>query len=172
MWLGVHLPSEMTVDELESHGLVRMDDAEIRGFLASQSTGVLGLPAEDAPYLIPMSFGFDGEALYFSYVLGAESRKAALTEEGAPARFLVYRVDTTFNWESALLSGTIEAIPDPERDAVMETVRITWRPELFERAEGTEEVRLYRFRVADWTGVKHTGLPPAFESEAPGSASE
>jgi hypothetical protein len=32
----------MTVDELESHGPVRTDDAEIRGFLRARSTGVLG----------------------------------------------------------------------------------------------------------------------------------
>ncbi|MEF8840254.1 MAG: pyridoxamine 5'-phosphate oxidase family protein [Haloarculaceae archaeon] len=154
----------MTVDELESHGLVGMDDAEIRGFLSSQSTGVLGLPGEDAPYMIPMSYGFDGESLYFSYVLGAESRKAALTGDGVDARFLVYRADTTFNWESVLLSGTVEAVPEAERDAVLETVRVAWRPELFERAEGSEAVELHRFRVEDWTGVKHTGLPQGFES--------
>jgi hypothetical protein len=53
----------MTVDELESHGLVGMDDAEIP--------------------------------------------KAALTDEGTAARFLVYRVDTAFDWESALLTGAI-----------------------------------------------------------------
>jgi nitroimidazol reductase NimA-like FMN-containing flavoprotein (pyridoxamine 5'-phosphate oxidase superfamily) len=165
MWSGRLLPDEMTVDELEAHGLVRMDDAEIRGFLTSQSTGVLGLPAEGAPYLVPMSYGFDGTALYFTYVTGAESRKAALTGEGTPARFLVYRADTTFNWESALLTGTVEAVPEAEREGVLETVRIAWRPELFERAEAAE---LHRFRVEDWTGVKHTGLPEGFEPRSSG----
>lgn len=154
----------MTVDELESHGLVGMDDAEIRGFLSSQSTGVLGLPGEDAPYVIPMSYGFDGDSLYFTYVLGSESRKAALTGDGVTARFLVYRADTAFNWESVLLTGAVEAVPEAERDAVLETVRIAWRPELFERAEASEPVELHRFRVEDWSGVKHTGLPRGFES--------
>jgi hypothetical protein len=157
----------MTVDELERYGLERMDDAAIRGFLSSQSTGVLGLPGEDAPYLLPMSFGFDGEStLYFTYVLGAESRKAALTEGAATARFLVYRADTAFNWESVLLSGAIESVPADEQEAVLETVRMAWRPDLFERASGSEAVGLYRFRVEDWTGIKHTGLPPAFEAPA------
>ena len=166
---GHHLPAEMTVDELESHGLVRMDDAEIRGFLSTQGTGVLGLQGEAVPYLIPMSYGFDGESLYFSYVLGAESRKAALTGEGTSARFLVYRVDTAFNWESVLVSGVVETVPEDEHESVLETVRVAWRPELFERAEGTETVELYRFRVEDWTGVKHTGLPPGFEGTPPGA---
>ena len=49
MYLAV-LPSfEMTVDELESYGLVRMDDAEIRGFLSTQGTGVLVLTGEEVP---------------------------------------------------------------------------------------------------------------------------
>lgn len=164
---------EMTVDELERYGLVRMDDTEIRGFLSSQSTGVLGLPGADAPYLIPMSFGFDGESeLYFTYVVGAESRKAALTDSAAVARFLVYRADTAFNWESVLLTGTVEPVPEGEREGILETIRIPWRPDLFERAGGTETVGLYRFRVEDWTGIKHTGLPPAFDSPTPESTSE
>ena len=123
MWADALVSHEMTVDELESHGLVRMDDAEIRGFLSTQGTGVLGLPGEEVPYMIPMSYGFDGEALYFSYVLGSESRKAALTGEGTPARFLVYRADTTFNWESVLASGVVEAVPGAEREAVLEACR-------------------------------------------------
>jgi len=172
MWPRRYLSHEMTVDELESHGLVRMDDAEIRGFLSSQGTGVLGLPGEEVPYLIPMSYGFDGESLYFSYVLGAESRKAALTGEGTLARFLVYRVDTAFNWESVLLAGVVETVPEGERESVLETVRVAWRPELFERAEGTEAVELYRFRVENWTGVKHTGLPPGLEGTPPGADTE
>ncbi|MFC6939768.1 pyridoxamine 5'-phosphate oxidase family protein [Salinirubellus sp. GCM10025818] len=161
----------MTVDELESHGLVRMDDGEIRGFLSSQSTGVLGLPGEEAPYMIPMSYGFDGESLYFTYVLGSESRKAELTSENGIARFLVYRADTAFNWQSVLLSGVVEAVPGTEHDDVLEAVQVAWRPELFERAGETEAVELYRFRVEDWTGIKHTGLPPGFEGTPPGAES-
>ena len=169
MSLDAHPPSEMTVDELESYGLVRMDDAETDGFLSSQSTGVLGLPGGEVPYLLPMSFGYDGESLYFTYVLGAESRKAALTGDGVPARFLVYRADTAFNWESVLLTGRVEPVPEGERDAVFESTTIAWRPDLFERAEAVETAELYRFRIEDRSGIKHTGLPPAFEREAPDS---
>ena len=162
----------MTVDELESHGLVRMDDDEIRGFLSSQSTGVLGLPAGGAPYMVPMSYGFDGESLYFTFVLGTESRKADLTTGEGVASFLVYRADTAFNWQSVLLSGAVEEVPRAERDAVLGAVSVAWRPELFERAVETESAELYRFRVEDWTGVKHTGLPPGFEGTPPGADPE
>ena len=91
----------MSIDELEQFGLVRMDDAEIRSFLASQGTGVLGFPTADAPYLLPMSYGFDGESrLYFTYLVSSESRKATLSERTDVASMLVYKADTKFNWQS------------------------------------------------------------------------
>jgi len=34
-----------------------MDDGEIRDFLSSQQMGVLGLPGDEVPYLIPISYG-------------------------------------------------------------------------------------------------------------------
>ncbi len=40
------------------------------------------------------------------------SRKETLSEDADAASFLVYKVDTVYNWESVLLSGTIDAIPD------------------------------------------------------------
>ncbi|MDS0474437.1 hypothetical protein [Natrinema sp. 1APR25-10V2] len=51
----------MSVEELQEYGLEKMSDTEIRNFLSSQKTGVLGLPQEDAPYLLPLTFGYDGE---------------------------------------------------------------------------------------------------------------
>lgn len=70
-----------------------------------------------------------------------------------------------------LASGAVEAVPEVERDDVFGTVSVRWRPELFERAGETEAVTLYRFRVEDWTGVKHPGLPPGFEGTPPGAES-
>ena len=51
----------MTVDILQAYGLEQMDEGEIADFLTNRGGGVLGLPTAGAPYLIPMSFGFDGE---------------------------------------------------------------------------------------------------------------
>lgn len=53
---------------------MRADDGEIEQFLASRGVGVLGLPAEEDPYLVPMSFGFDGgRRLHFTYLTGSTS---------------------------------------------------------------------------------------------------
>ena len=80
----------MTVDELGAYGLERLSDDEINAFLANQRMGVLGLPTGDGPYMLPLSFGFDGESrLYFTYVLGGGSRKARLSDRADDASFPV-----------------------------------------------------------------------------------
>lgn len=156
----------MTVDELGEVGIERMDESEIRDFLTSRGVGVLGLPAEDGPYLIPMSFGFDGDAaLYFTFLVGASSRKADLADRAEIARFLVYDARSAFTWQSVLLTGEIDELSLAEFEAVAETMHNAWKPALFEEAERLRDVRVYRFDVAARVGFKHTGLPPGFARE-------
>ncbi|MDG5777569.1 pyridoxamine 5'-phosphate oxidase family protein [Haloarculaceae archaeon H-GB2-1] len=153
----------MTLDELESYGMGRMSDQEIRGLLSSTRFGVLGLPTEGAPYLLPLSFGFDGDsALYFLYVLGGDSRKDELTRHSDAASFLVYSAETAFNWRSVMLHGMVSEVPADESEDVFEDVMLAWRPVVFEDAVEQQPTKLYRFDVEEWTGIKHTGLPPGF----------
>ncbi|MDS0477154.1 pyridoxamine 5'-phosphate oxidase family protein [Natrinema sp. 1APR25-10V2] len=155
----------MSVDELQEYGLEKMSDTEIRNFLSSQKTGVLGLPEEDAPYLLPLTFGYDGETrLYFTFLLGSSSRKRALSEAADAASFLVFKVDTMYNWESALLRGSITAVPESEWDSLEEVLSETWRPELFDTATLSGEVSVYEFSIDEQTGIKHQGLPPALRT--------
>lgn len=163
MPIFVELSCTMTLDELGEFGLVRMDDAEIRGFLGARGVAVLGLPTDGVPYLLPLSYGFDGDrTLYFTYVLGAESRKRELTESGTEASALVYSAESKYNWESVNMTGTIAELPEDEWDANVEAIAGAWRPDLFDRAGAVQDVRVYTLQVDDWTGIKHTGLPPGF----------
>lgn len=157
----------MTTEALREYGMVQMTDEEIRGFLSSQSVGVLGLPTDGAPSMRPMSFWFDGDdRLYFLYVLGDSSRKVELSEQAEAARFLVYRAETRFNWRSVLLTGTIETVPQADRGAVEEVMEVQGRPDVLEQAMGASETQLVEFHITDRTGIKHLGLPPGFESAA------
>lgn len=150
----------MTVDELAPYGMHPMDDAEVETFLASQHLGVLGLPTENGPYLLPMSYGFNGGSrLYFLYVVGTESQKVDLSSAAESVSFLVYSAETMFVWRSVLLTGSLETLPDEKRADLKQGQLPAWRPELFETASETEETRLYEFRIEDWSGMKHTGLP-------------
>ena len=151
----------MTVEEIQ---LTEMDDDAIRAFLANRKMGVLGLPTDDIPYLLPMSFGYDdGETLYFTFVGGPDSRKRGLVEGTDRARFLAFAAESPFSWESVLLSGTVESIPEDEWGDIVPVLEAAWRPDVIEAAMETEEVTVYRFSADEWTGYKHTGLPPGFE---------
>jgi len=150
----------MPIDEFEEYGMHRMDADDINQTLSNQSVGVLGLPTKSAPCLRPLSYWFNGDdRLYFVYVLGRDSRKVALSDGGNVARFLVYRMDTTFNWRSILLTGSVERVSADEREAIEERMNISWRPELFERGTGPENTRLYRFRIDDKAGIKQLQRP-------------
>jgi nitroimidazol reductase NimA-like FMN-containing flavoprotein (pyridoxamine 5'-phosphate oxidase superfamily) len=153
----------MTLDELGEFGMVRMDDTEIEGFLRVGRVAVLGLAAEGVPYLLPLSYGYDGErTLYFTYVVGAKSRKDELTARTERASALVYSAESKYNWESVTMTGTLAELPESEWADHEEAIAGAWRPDLFEQASGVRDVRVYTFHVDEWTGIKHTGLPPGF----------
>lgn len=157
----------MTIDELAEYDVVRMTEQEIQGFLSSHSVGVLGLSTDAAPSMRPMSFWFDGESrLYLLYILGEKSRKEELTEQTDIARFLVFSAETMFNWRSVLLTGSLDKVPDDEWDEVQAAVEDAWRPDVFRQAITDDNVKLYRFVIADQSGLKSAGLPPAFEEGA------
>jgi nitroimidazol reductase NimA-like FMN-containing flavoprotein (pyridoxamine 5'-phosphate oxidase superfamily) len=160
----------MTVDELEAYGTERMDDDGIEQLLSNRTTGVLALPAEGAPSMRPLSFRFDGDSsLHFVYVVGEGSRKAELSDRADAAQFLVYSMETPFNWRSVLLTGSISRVPRAEADAVAEAMETT-RPDLFERALAAEDIELYRFDVEERTGIKHLGLPPELSDDGDDAA--
>lgn len=155
----------MTVTELQQYGLEAMTDEEIGNFLENERHGVLGLPTQGAPYLLPMAFGFDGDdALYFTFFLGEESEKARLAEEAEEAAFLVYSPDSVFYWESVQLTGSISHVPDAEA-SVGTASRSSWRLALFERADTAGETALYRFDIRGRSGFKSTGVPPGMEEK-------
>jgi nitroimidazol reductase NimA-like FMN-containing flavoprotein (pyridoxamine 5'-phosphate oxidase superfamily) len=154
----------MSVDELGEYGMERMDADEIGQFLATQKTGVLGLPSENGPYMLPLTYGYDGDSrLFFTFVLGASSRKETLSDRAENATFLVFQVDSMFVWESVLLSGSIETLPESQRDVALEALTGAWRPDVYEQAELTGGARIYAFGIEDWSGIKHTSTPTGFE---------
>lgn len=152
----------MTLDELDQIGMERLDEAQIRDVLASQGVGVLGLAADDDPnpYLLPLSFGFDGDSqLYFVYLYGDESRKRALSEQVETAQFLVYEAASPLEWQSVQLTGTLHEVPADEWDDIESALENAWHPALLEDARYTTDVTLYRFRIEEQSGVAHSGLP-------------
>jgi nitroimidazol reductase NimA-like FMN-containing flavoprotein (pyridoxamine 5'-phosphate oxidase superfamily) len=157
---------DITVDELTEYGLEPMDDEAIREFLSTHSTGVLGLPTEGVPYLLPLSYGYDEDgSLYFTYLLGESSRKAALTDRAERARFLVYSVETQFIWRSVLLTGELDAVPEAEWSEVEPLTRNAWRPDTLQAASTSGGVAVYEFTIRERAGIQQNGLAPGFSED-------
>lgn len=155
----------MTVDTLLEHGLERMSADAIDNFLQAQNHGVLGLPDRPAPYLLPLTFGYDGDdTLLFTFFVEGESRKVARSEAAEAASFLVYQADSAFLWQSVLLEGTVSELPASAWDDYEDAIPTAWRLELFERAKEAAGIRLFGIDVGDRAGLKYAEVPPGFAS--------
>lgn len=151
----------MTVEDLTEYGVEQLDAAAVHEFLATQRVGVLGLPTEDLPYMIPLSYGYDGEEyIYFTYIVGDSSQKTILTEEKTRASFLVYDAPSETNWTSVALEGTLSSVPAEDLDTVADAVDDAWSPIALEAAKAEEDTRVYRFWIQHERGISHGDMPP------------
>lgn len=146
----------MSIDAIAESDAAAMTDDEMETLLEEAGVGVLALSTDDLPYVLPMSFGYDGAAtLYFVYLLfGTDSRKAALSERADRARFLVYQADSMHDWQSVSLTGRLEAVDDDEWDALREAMQNAWYANVFSSAMPMRGVEGYRFQIDSWTGMQ------------------
>lgn len=72
-----------------------MSPAEVDALLADHETGVLSLARDDAPYAIPISYGYDPDdrALYLRLVSTPDSEKREFLASTPQARVVVYEED-------------------------------------------------------------------------------
>lgn len=152
----------MTIDELSRYGLERMTDEAITEFLDAHSLGVLGLPTDDVPYMLPLSYAHDDGRLYFTYLLGESSRKESLTATSRRGRFLVYDAETMFRWQSVMLTGDITELPESEWPTLRDNPRNAWRPSVLQSATTSGGIKLYEFEIREQDGIRQTGLAPNF----------
>lgn len=135
-----------------------MDPAEISGFLAQNGTGVLSLAAENIPYSIPVSYGYDFEEETFYFRLGflEGSEKRRFVDASEQGRLVVYdRTDD--GWKSVVALGELERIDDDELTVdVAKNLRETELPlvGLWEEPMDDIEFQIYRFEVERLTGRK------------------
>ncbi|WP_054863619.1 pyridoxamine 5'-phosphate oxidase family protein [Natronolimnobius baerhuensis] len=119
-----------------------------------QGVGVLGLANGRDPYLIPLSFGFDGDSrLYFTYLYDDESRKRELSDRAKATQFLVYEASSPVDWQSVQLMGRLGEVPSDEWDHVGSAFEKAWHPTLFEEGPYTTDVTLYEFEIESRSGV-------------------
>ena len=132
-----------------------MSDDAIDRLLTEQGVGVLSLAADDEPYGLPLSFGYDApDRVYLLFVGHSETgRKVRFAEAASEASFLVFDVAPDGGWQSAILRGSLERITPPEWDAAREAMADNaYRPDLLVDVDERSDPRVWRLAVEDRSG--------------------
>lgn len=157
-----------------------MADEAVEDFLYSAGWGTLSLARDGEPYSIPISFGYDGEDVYFAFIRAdSPNTKFEYIEDGTSARLLVTRVTGPFDWRSVSVTGTVRAIhrreemggeallaeidDEPSRETergrdwgvLLQTLdENAWFSPDFERAEVVSELQGWRLEPETIAGVE------------------
>ncbi|MFB6255793.1 MAG: pyridoxamine 5'-phosphate oxidase family protein [Haloplanus sp.] len=95
-----------------------MDVSDIDEFLTRTGVGVLSMSVDGVPYGVPLSFGYDGDALYFLFVgRSVNLKKERYAERSRQASFAAFDVDPDGSWRSAIVTGPITRITPQEWDS-------------------------------------------------------
>ncbi|RLM57099.1 pyridoxamine 5'-phosphate oxidase family protein [Halobellus sp. Atlit-31R] len=138
----------------EDESAVVLDREAIDELLGTGGVGVLALADEDDPYAIPVSYGYDDGSVYLRMGFGTDSEKREYLASSDRA-VLVVTVDGDRGWESVVVRGPLEEIPEASIDGtVMEAIRSIDIPffTIYEEPPRELEYTLYRLRPEDLTG--------------------
>ncbi|SMO33545.1 pyridoxamine 5'-phosphate oxidase family protein [Halorubrum cibi] len=133
-----------------------MSASAIDAFLARHETGVLSLARDDAPYAIPISYGYDEDTreAFLRLVSTVDSEKREFLGSDPDARIVVYEeADGTYT--SVVAIGTLERVDPatltPERIAQYGETR---RPlfEVWADDKPDLDIQLYRLAPDRLTG--------------------
>lgn len=137
---------------------VPMSREHIEALLRSQGYGIISLCREGTPYSIPISFGYDGEHVYFGLLEDSpEPTKLAYIEDGATARFLVTDIRGRFDWQSVALTGSVRSLDrgKDEWERCMDALEDNaWFMRSFERSDSVESLQAWELRVDDLQGLE------------------
>lgn len=99
-------------------------EADVKSCLARAGYGILGLVKDGDAYTVPLSFGYDDdiETLYFLLAFEENSRKATFIETTDTASFVVVDANLPDSWESVMITGTLEVVPEDSQTAAFDTV--------------------------------------------------
>jgi len=90
-----------------------LTNQECRNILSSQVLGRIACCEEDAPYIVPLTYSFDGEYLYGQTVDG---KKLDILRKHPKVCFEVDTMTDMRNWKCVLVFGEFEELTDDEAD--------------------------------------------------------
>src|ERR671917_571359 len=106
-----------TIRELSAEGIEALLRTAIVGRIACCGHGRTG---DGRPYLVPLAYGYDGEAVYAH---SGPGRKLDLMRSEPRVTFEVDEAEAPDRWRSVIAEGTFEEIADPrQRDAALQVI--------------------------------------------------
>lgn len=133
-----------------------MTDEEVETFLRDHGVGVLALADEGRAYGVPISFGYDGDRLFFVFLRGETSRKETFAEATTQATLTTFEVGDRHKWESVVVTGTIREVDDDEWDALVSAMEANaWFPSLFSESEPMRGIAGWVLDVETATGLRN-----------------
>lgn len=146
----------MSGDEPDTLSGIEMTDAEIDQFLTEQGHGILALADDSDAYGVPVSFGYDGDALYTSLLkFGDVSQKIEYLEETDTACLTTYHVSTRFDWKSVVVRGAYREVNEDNleyMDSLLD--ENAWFPTIFPPEDPMTDVRHVALVPEEMTGRK------------------
>jgi nitroimidazol reductase NimA-like FMN-containing flavoprotein (pyridoxamine 5'-phosphate oxidase superfamily) len=95
-----------------------MSHEEVEATLRRHRVGRIGCSANDRPYVVPITYAYDGTYVYGYSALG---RKIEVMREQPLVCFEVDEIDGDASWRSVIAEGMYEELADDEgRRAVLE----------------------------------------------------
>jgi len=140
-----------------------MTKGQIDHVLHSQLTGRIGCHAFKKTYVVPVSYVYDGIAIYAH---SADGLKVRMMRKNPAVCFQVDSIDNLANWRSVLVWGAYEEIKNTEEQMRVlnllhdrfgplvsgESVRPKSPAEILEKVEKGKRPVIYRIRIDEMTG--------------------
>jgi uncharacterized protein len=98
-----------TIRELSAEGIEALLRTAIVGRIACCGHGLTG---DGRPYLVPLAYGYDGDAVYAH---SGPGRKLDLMRSEPRVTFEVDEAKASDRWHSVIAEGTFEEIEDPQQ---------------------------------------------------------
>jgi uncharacterized protein len=137
---------------------VPMSSEDIDKLLVSQGYGIVSLCREGEPYSIPISFGYDGEHIYFGFLEDSPNpTKMEYIDEGVTARLLVTDIRGRFDWQSIAITGSVRSLDSEseEWEHFIDTLDDNgWFMRAFEQSNAIESIQGWELQIDELQGIE------------------
>lgn len=100
--------------------LGNLNNKEIENLIQQQYVGHLACHADDSTYVVPISYAYDGEYIYF---ISKEGQKVDMVRKNPRVCFQIDELKDMANWKSVVVWGECEELPnDGNRKKAIETL--------------------------------------------------